>query len=433
MSLIDQDVQDILDDTLPDYLKSQSRISAPLYGEKWLNHVDQKGRTMDIRIRAGKTSEVGSIRDGQTLDFTGKRVSYADITQTPAIVYGKLKMARGEANQTHDTASAINLVRETLSEFAETYLSEIDLGMIYGGIYEGSLTADMVTALGTSGSGYNLLLAATESAPITITVADPGRYEVGQALEFYSIVSGTGVATLQARAIVTDVTPNYSSGTHTVSMYGVSTVTPSLAPVSGTTNPVQICQRGAYESGTTNRVAMLGLAQVCDDTFDLYGYDRNLKNWKPQSHDAGGNPLTGARLRKMSVQLAGQKAGSKKFILLNSETLNVLHEEQLSDRQINGLQFDITDYNQTGKFGSMMFKVDDNVGSSEIFIPDPDDVELGVFQSLLTDGDGAPGKDKGEMHWETDPNSFNIVSDKWAIHQMKVSRRSSSGRITNLG
>lgn len=434
MSLIDADVQELLDNTIQPYLEVQSKVEAPLYGEKWIPHDNScKGRTMEIKIRAGKTSEVGSIRDGQDLDFDGKRTDFAIINQTPAIVFGKLKMPRGEANQTHDSASVIDLVKETLEEFSETYLSEVDLGMIYGGILEPSIDAAMVTALGTTGSGYNLLNAATEAAPINLVVSDPGKYEVGQAVEFYSLVTATGVATLQARGLVTAVTPNFSSGTHTVSMYGIGSITASLVPAAGTTDPVQICQRGAYQTGTANRVAMLGLTQICDDSYDLYGYDRNLKNWKPQSHDAGGNPITGSRLRKMTVQLAGQKAGGKKFVLLNSDTLNTIHEEQLADRQINGVTFDPTDFNQTGKIGSMDFKVDDNMGSTELFVVDPAQIELGVFQSLITDGDGAPGKDKGEMHWRVSNGSFNIESEKWAIHQMKVKRRSSSGRITNLG
>jgi hypothetical protein len=435
MTLIDPDVQELLDNTMQPFLEQQSKIVAPIYGDKMIPHDNScKGSTLEIKIKAGKTSEIGHISDGGAIDVVGRRVPFSIINQTPAIIYGRMRMPRGEANQTHDSKSVVDLVTETLEEFGETYLSEIGLGMIFGGIYEGSLTAAMVTALGTGGgAGYNLLNAATEAAPINFTVTDPGRYEVGQALDFYSIVTATGVATLQARAIVSAVTPNFASGVHTVSMYGSGEVTATTTPISGATNPVQVCQRGAYASGSATRQAMLGLAQVCDPSYDLYGFSSNLKNWKPQSHDASAGALTGSKLRQMHVQLAGQKAGSSKFVLLNSENLNSLHEEMVADRRIEGMQYDVTDYNQTGKIGAIPFKVDDNTDSTHAYFVDPADLELGVFQSVLTDGDGAPGKDKGKMHWQVDQTSFNIFSEQWAIHQMKCKRRSSLGQIYNIG
>lgn len=434
MSYVDPDVQELLDETMDPFLQNQSKIDAPLYGEKWLEHVPYKGRTMEVKIRAGHTSEIGTIQDGLAYDIEGARTGFSIINQTGSIVFGKLKMSMAEASQTHDSASVIDLVRETLTEFSETYLSFLDNQMIYGGVLEGSISADMVTAFGTGGAaGYDLLNAATESAPVVIPVGDPGKYQIGQAIESYSIVTATGVATLQARAIITAVTPNFDTGVHTISLYGLGVITATLAPAAGTTNPVQLCQRGAYASGSTTRVAMIGLAQACDASFDLYGFDRESKNWKPQSHDAGGGAITGSRLRRMAVQLSGQRAGGKKFALMNSDTLNTIHEEVVADRRITGVQFDPTDYNQTGSIGSMNFKIDDNMGSTELFIVDPDHVKLGVNQSLITDGEGAPGKDKGEMSWLPTPGEFNVETQKWAIHQLNVTRRSCLGSINNLG
>jgi len=52
---------------------------------------------------------------------------------------------------------------------------------------------------------------------------------------------------------------------------------------------------------------------------------------------------------------------------------------------------------------------------------------------LLTDGDGKPGMDKGSDHWQLTPGEFTIFQEKWTMHQLRCRRRSSSGRIINLG
>lgn len=433
MTIIDPLIQSLMADTAQSVLEVQSKVEAPLYGEKWLPHDNSvSGRSMHVKIRTGKTSEITNLKDGGTIGVTGRRVNPADIQVDPAIVLGRMKMTRAEAVEVTGVAQTINLVRETIEEFGESILSEIDLGMIYGGEYEASLTAAMVTAL-TTGTLYNNLNAATEAAPITLVVTDPGPYDVGQSLEFYSIVTATGIATLQARAIVTAVDADYAAGVFSVSMYGSGEVTAALAPISGTTNPVKITQRGAYVSGTVDTNTMIGLTQICDEDLDLYGYSRALNNWKPQQHDAGTSAPSGAALRTMNVQLARQKGAKGRFVLMNSDVQNALHTEALTDRQITGLEFNLTEGSMTGRVGNTDFKIDENCRSTSVFFCDPSSTELAVFVPLLTDGDGKPGMDKGSDHWQLTPGEFTIFQEKWTMHQLRCRRRSSSGRIINLG
>lgn len=409
-------LQEVLAEAAEPLFKQQGVEEAPLYANKWLEHRQYEGMVVEKRLQEGENYDFGFIDDGDTLASTstgtpgeGSFVDFETYQMQGKIFYGRVKVPRAGASQAKGIKGGVHLVRNQIMKANRTALRSLDLAMING-------TSALHTITSGEATAFNASLSTTVSDDITVT--NPGRFKPGMGLEVWD----SGGSTLRGVLKVEKVTPNFATGTHTVSVLDTGLV--SLGTFAA--NDV-VYQRGAKNKG------MVGLKDVAGSG-DIHGFTPSVlvSEWKGVTHSAIGT-LDDDNLRTAITELRVRRGGrGYDFLLMNSENLQRYYETQESKVVFNDLKhgIDAGGVQTVRGFDGKPIYIDENMGSGDILICNKEDVALAVFKDFFQDQDGVPGD--GGSAFQIDKDTFHYTAEMWGIFNLDVDRRNGTALLTGI-
>lgn len=392
-------------------LRSLENSSAPTKAA--LGTTKRSGEVILKRVRQGENGSFGFMADGAAT-IGGREVGWESYDLRGKIFFGKIKINRAAATQARgQAAGTADLVMSEVKAAGEGAMRQLNHAIINGS----------TLALTLSGGATTAIAACTNAVDAVITDNLAFQLRVGQRLDLTD--------TSAAGAVVR----SYFVKSRSVVIGGISTFTltcdeaGAFAAVDG-----DILQfAGVADAGVTN--GMTGLRDVTSSSATLFGLSSaTIPNWKGVRLDAGGS-LTASLFRTLKTQIrhdSGNGIAGNNFFLMNSNRLQEVYEIGDGKAAYHDTKVTIGDYTAVTTVVGDPIVVDESMLDSSVMYINKDDIKLAVFKEMFTDGDGKPGSDHGDMHFDISQTALTYESEMWGIYNLEVDARHTSGEIHSI-
>ncbi|MBL0320574.1 MAG: hypothetical protein IPP74_14960 [Alphaproteobacteria bacterium] len=268
-------------------------------------------------------------------------------------------------------------------------------------------------ARGFFGLSLGSVATSVAQAATTFTVNDPSPFRVGMSIDVYRSGSKTETVTVSKVAIP-------ANGE------GVSTITCSaVADASGILTTDILYLAGSQASNAT----MVTLADVTGSS-TLHGILATGNEWTGIT-DSTTTTLTVGAMRALLTTLVRRRSKRPKYILCNRKNEERYSNQLLNNRRFMGGKMDAVG-GAAFEFEGIPVFTDENVGDTELYFFNDEDVKLHVFRDFAPDFDGAAkkGMDRGAMIVGTTTLVYDV--QVWGAFNTRCERRNGCARFSAL-
>lgn len=418
----DSAIEDILHKVGPKVLRELENTEAPT--KSALSKTQRQGEVILKRVKAGENRSFGWLADGASTP-TGRTVGFETYSLKGAIFYGKIQIDRGAAVQARgNSKSTADIVVSEIESAGKTAMRQLNHAIIHGSGSLGTLPA--------GASGVTPMGSLTTSVSATITSDLATEVRPGQTLDVYAGSGGNPTGAIMRRVYVTERSVNYDTGVHTFTILDSGEYSPTYTPAS--TDHFVLNGTLDETNATLAATGMTGLLDVTGSG-SLFGISTSdVANWAGTRHDVGGSGLAAVNFRTLKTDLRnkGGNGAAKGFWLLNSNRLQETYEIEVGKIRFGDVKVMIGDYESMTSIVGDSVVVDESMPDGKVLYVNREDVKLACFKEMFQDGDGAPGKDKGSMHFQISQSALVYEAEMWGMYNLEVDARHRCGELYNI-
>jgi len=383
-------------------VNEQVNMECPYVGKGMIEKVKKVDKVGVVNIKAGQLRSVSWIGDAGALP-SGADVQPVQATYLPVGLFGRISIPRIASHLASSLEDGIDIVKEEMESAGKTIAQQLGRGIF--------------------GSSLGAPAATVNAGSTTFEVADPSGWRNGMGFEIYfgsTAIEGYSDATL---LYVTNVSIGTGTGGNTV-------ITFVGTGVGGTNVSQWLTTYTFYLRGAGDSSRRMVSLQDVTAAASLYGQSQTTNDWSGNL-DSTAEPLSISKMRDM-LDLVVRRRGQKPKCLV----ANRKNERRYSDLLINNRRFPSGKMDAVGglahEFEGLPLFLDENVGDSQMFFFNSEDVKLHEFRAPSPEfhGGSKKGMDRGAVLISDSQLVYDVQI--LGIYNLRVTRRNGTGLLSSI-